>query len=308
MLRNKGTGHVLVFIHGYNNRFEDAVFSYAQFVHDSGAPVIPTLFTWPSRGQLLGYGYDRESANYSRDALEEILRRLDRNPAVTQITVMAHSMGNGLALETLSQMEIRSGRLPSKIDTVIMAAPDVDVDVFRTQMKSLMNAGPQYILLASQDDLALSVSRRVWGSSVRLGAVDAAAEPYRSELEAAGLMVVDLTEAEGGGLNHAKYASVPGIAKVLGERLAAGHTLGVPKATLGDRIGLATASGAAAVGGAVGLVVTAPLAVIDADERDRFGDRVSAVGDDAKSGLGITTAPKCPTDRFAPRPIGCPEL
>ena len=28
---------VLVFVHGFNNRFEDAVFRFAQFVHDSGA-------------------------------------------------------------------------------------------------------------------------------------------------------------------------------------------------------------------------------------------------------------------------------
>jgi hypothetical protein len=58
----------LVFIHGFNNRFDDAVYRYAQIVHDSGAPVVPILFTWPSRGSLLDYGYDRESTNYSRDA------------------------------------------------------------------------------------------------------------------------------------------------------------------------------------------------------------------------------------------------
>lgn len=28
---------VLVFIHGFNNHFEDAVFRFAQIVHDSGA-------------------------------------------------------------------------------------------------------------------------------------------------------------------------------------------------------------------------------------------------------------------------------
>ena len=63
--------HVLVFVHGYNTRFEEAVYRLAQIAHDSDAPVVPVLFTWPSRGKLLDYVYDRESATYSRDALED---------------------------------------------------------------------------------------------------------------------------------------------------------------------------------------------------------------------------------------------
>ena len=62
---------VLVFVHGFNNRFEDAVFRFAQIIHDSRADVAPVLFTWPSKGSVFAYGYDRESANYSRDALED---------------------------------------------------------------------------------------------------------------------------------------------------------------------------------------------------------------------------------------------
>jgi esterase/lipase superfamily enzyme len=47
---------VLVFIHGFNNRFDDAVFRFAQIVHDADARVVPVLFTWPSRGSVLAYG------------------------------------------------------------------------------------------------------------------------------------------------------------------------------------------------------------------------------------------------------------
>jgi esterase/lipase superfamily enzyme len=70
-----GRSKVLVFVHGFNNRFDDAVYRLAQIVHDSNAPVIPVLFSWPSRGEvrLSSYAYDLESANYSRDALEQLL-------------------------------------------------------------------------------------------------------------------------------------------------------------------------------------------------------------------------------------------
>jgi len=55
-LRATPKRQVLVFIHGFNNRFEDAVFRFAQIVHDSHATVVPILFTWPSRGSVLAFG------------------------------------------------------------------------------------------------------------------------------------------------------------------------------------------------------------------------------------------------------------
>jgi esterase/lipase superfamily enzyme len=77
MAKQTGRSKVLVFVHGFNNRFDDAVYRFAQIVHDSKAQVIPVLFTWPSLGEtrLRAYTYDRESANYSRDALERSARR-----------------------------------------------------------------------------------------------------------------------------------------------------------------------------------------------------------------------------------------
>ena len=84
----------LVFVHGYNNRFGDAVFRFAQFVHDTDTGVTPILFTWPSRGSLFAYGYNRESAALSRDALEQLLNALVRDPAIEKVDILAHSIGN----------------------------------------------------------------------------------------------------------------------------------------------------------------------------------------------------------------------
>jgi esterase/lipase superfamily enzyme len=122
-LRTVPKRQVLVFIHGFNSRFEDAVFRFAQIVHDANAPVVPILFTWPSRGSVLAYGYDRESTAYSRNALESLLKTISRDPAVGEISILAHSMGNSLALETLRQMAIRDGRVAPKIRNVLLAAP-----------------------------------------------------------------------------------------------------------------------------------------------------------------------------------------
>src|SRR5262249_11520564 len=87
MAKETGRSTVLVFVHGFNNRFDDAVYRFAQVVHDSKAAGIPVLFTWPSRGELrLGaYAYDRESAIYSRDAMEQLLDTVAANPNVKEV-------------------------------------------------------------------------------------------------------------------------------------------------------------------------------------------------------------------------------
>jgi esterase/lipase superfamily enzyme len=86
---------VLVFVHGFNNRFDQAVYRFAQITHDSRAPAIPDLFSWPSRGVvgLRAYQDDLESANDSRDALEQLLDTIGGNVNVKEVTILYHSMG-----------------------------------------------------------------------------------------------------------------------------------------------------------------------------------------------------------------------
>ena len=128
-----------VFVHGFNNRYEDAVYRFAQILHDSGAgaDVAPILFTWPSAGNVFAYNYDRDSANYSRDDLEKLLRYLQKDPQVKTISILAHSMGNWVTLEALRQMAIRDGRVAPKVKVVMLADADVDVDIAREQIATL---------------------------------------------------------------------------------------------------------------------------------------------------------------------------
>ena len=272
---------VLVFIHGFNNRFEDAVFRFAQVVHDSDAPVVPVLFTWPSRGSVLAYGYDRESTLYSRNALEKLLNAIARDPAVGEISILAHSMGNSLALETLRQMAIRDGRVAPKIRNVLLAAPDVDVDLAK---EAIMDMGPKtkrpsFTLFVSQDDRALAVSRRVWGSSARLGAINPDQEPFRTQIERADVTVVDLTKLRAGdALHHGKFAESPEVVRLIGKRLAEGQAVSGSRIGLGDRIIQLTAGTAAAVGTAAGLAVSAPVAILDQQTRESLEEHAEGLG------------------------------
>ena len=293
---------VLVFVHGFNNRFEDSVYRFAQIVHDSGVHSAPILVTWPSRGSLLAYGYDRESANYTRNALENLFQYLYRDPEVKEVSILAHSMGNWLALEALRQMAIRNGELPAKFKNVMLAAPDVDVDVFRQQIDDMGKKHPNFTLFVSRDDRALAVSRRVWGDVSRLGAIDPEQEPYKKELEDYKIAVIDLTKIKAGDrLNHGKFAESPEIVRLIGSRISDGQTLTDSRVGLGDQILVATTGTAAAVGNAAGLVLAAPVAVVDQNTRDNYAEHLT--GSAARSGNRPAAANKCaPTGPATP---GC---
>ena len=209
-------GHrVLVFVHGYNTRFAEAVYTTAQIAHDLRVQVTPVLFTWPSGGNLTDYVYDRDSAMYSRDAFEAVLAALAANKNVGSITILAHSMGNYLTLETLRQMAIRGHGLTPKITDVVLASPDVDVDVFRRQIADIDTGrrSTNYTLFVSRDDKALRLSSILARDTTRLGALDPTAEPYRSMLEKARVNVVDLSGLQTGDwTNHSKFASAEVVA------------------------------------------------------------------------------------------------
>jgi esterase/lipase superfamily enzyme len=269
---------VLVFIHGFNNRFEDSVYRFAQIAKDTGTDSVPILVTWPSRGSTLAYGYDRESTNYTRDALELLFQYLARDPDIKEVSILAHSMGNWLALESLRQMAIRNGGLPPKFKNVMLAAPDVDVDVFRTQIDDMGKQHPQFTLFVSQDDRALKVSRRVWGNIPRLGSINPEQAPYKNELASENVTVIDLTKVKSGdSLNHGKFASSPQIVQLIGARMAGGQSLTDSRVGLGDTIVQATTGAAAAAGSAAGLVIAAPVAVVDQNTRENYGNEVESL-------------------------------
>jgi esterase/lipase superfamily enzyme len=276
--RKNSDRSVLVFIHGFNNQFEDAVFRFAQIVHDSHVQSVPVLATWPSRGSLLAYGYDRESTNYTRDAVENLFQYLARDPQVKEVSILAHSMGNWLALESLRQMAIRNGGLPSKFKNVMLADADVDVDVFRTEIADMGKTRPRFTLFVSRDDRALAASKRIWGGVTRLGAIDPEQSPYKEELAANDIAVIDLTKVKAGDeMHHSKFAESPQIVQLIGTRLSAGQPLTDSRVGLGDKIVFATAGAANSVGTAAGLVISAPVAVIDRDTRQNYHNHVESL-------------------------------
>ena len=261
---------VLIFVHGYNTRFEEAVYKFAQIVHDAHVDVAPVLFTWPSGGSLVDYVYDRDSAMYSRDAFESVLQALVDDKNVGSISILAHSMGNYLAVEALRQMAIRDRGLPSKIHDVMLASPDIDVDVFRRQIAQI-DVKPrttQFTLFVSRDDKALGISSFLARDSTRLGALDPTTEPYSSMLEKAQVNVIDLTGvASNDSANHSKFATSEVVAAI-GDRLAQGQALNDAKPGVVESLGVFTHGAISIAADAA----TAPTRIVDQTASEKSVD------------------------------------
>ena len=117
----------LIFVHGFNTDFRNSVFRTAQIVWDLQFRGAAVLFSWPSRGEIADYFYDKDSALSSRAALLHIINDLNKAGFV-DIHVVAHSLGDLIAVDALSNSA--ATKSPVSIAQLIMAAPDVDRDMF----------------------------------------------------------------------------------------------------------------------------------------------------------------------------------
>lgn len=206
--RPKGQRDVFLFVHGYNTMFSEALYRLTQMAHDADATAVPVLFTWASRGKTEDYVYDNNSATAARDELERTLTLLAQSNA-EHISILAHSMGNWVTVEALRQMKIDGTMIAAnRIGNIILAAPDIDVDVFKSQLKRFGKPAKPFVVIVSHDDKALRISDLIAGGKQRLGA-------YKNdaELVALGAVVVDMTDvkSEGDGLNHGKFAQLAGL-------------------------------------------------------------------------------------------------
>lgn len=206
---------LLLFIHGYNNTTSDAILRLGQFVHDTGFPGVPVLFTWASAARAPRYVYDLNSALVARTKLKQAAGILAATKA-SSVDVFAHSMGTFLAMEGFVEAA-QTGRLDprGRIATVILASPDIDIDLFRAQLAQLPDRfRRKMFLLVSADDGALRVSRLIAGGVPRVGAADA------TELEELGLTVIDLSEIDDSSAgSHAKFAGSPEVVQLIGAGL-----------------------------------------------------------------------------------------
>jgi esterase/lipase superfamily enzyme len=192
----------LIFVHGFNTTFDQALLRNAQVVWDLKYTGLPVLFSWPSRGNIADYFYDRDSAEGAREHFIRLLKILRDDHGIERVHVLAHSMGNHVVLPALANHS--QTRDPIRIAEVIMAAPDVDRNLFEQIVPHVRQIATGLTLYASAADKALMASKRLAGKIPRAGDVPDGGSP----IVLPGLESIDVTAlgSEMLGLNHSVFA------------------------------------------------------------------------------------------------------
>lgn len=196
-----GADSVLLFIHGYNVSFADAVYKAAQIAYDANFAGTVLAFSWPSAAALFKYDEDRESAEFAVPHLAQTLRLLTDEIGKKNVYIVAHSMGNQVLVNALQQSALSGKDLA--ITELVMAAPDVDKDVFGTKVDQIRSVAKNITLYASAADKALLASgEKSFGT--RLGYVGSNG-PNVFE----GIDVIDVTAVGDDmlGLDHGTFSS-----------------------------------------------------------------------------------------------------
>lgn len=194
----------LVFLHGFNNAFESALFRTAQIAYDLKFDGAPFMYSWPSKGQfgLQDYSYDRESSTQAEPYLRQFLEFVTRETGAKSVNIIAHSMGNQVLLNVLRELK-RITPNEVQIGEIILAAPDVDRDTFEFLAKEISGFGRGITVLAASNDRALEASKRFWGGVPRAGDM-AGGTPVL----VAGIDTIDISALSTDflSLNHSSYA------------------------------------------------------------------------------------------------------
>jgi esterase/lipase superfamily enzyme len=167
----KTNGEAVIFVHGYNTNFAEGVYRIAQFAHDLELPGTVVLYSWPSAAKPLGYAYDQDSSLFARAGLERLIREVARAGA-KRILLVAHSMGSGLTMEALRTAAVRGdGQTLKILGGVILISPDIDVDVFREQARSIGTLPQPFVIFGTDRDKVLRLSAALTGQEERLGSL-----------------------------------------------------------------------------------------------------------------------------------------
>ncbi|MDE4134746.1 alpha/beta fold hydrolase [Phaeobacter sp. QD34_3] len=158
---------ITLFVHGFNSTQSETAFRAAQLTHDIGVPGVTVVYSWPSLASPLGYAYDADSVMFARDGLERLLKDLSRTKA-RRVVLVAHSMGSMLAMEVLRQIEIETpGWAHRNLEGVILMSPDLDLDVFKSQMSRIDPVPQPFLVFVSRKDKILTLSQRLRGTHSR---------------------------------------------------------------------------------------------------------------------------------------------
>lgn len=194
-----------IFVHGYNVLFKDAARRTAQMAYDLGFSGAPVFYSWPSQGTMAGYKFDESNVVWTQANLKRFIKEFTERSSAESIYLVAHSMGNRALTGAIKELMQESPDVRRKIREIIMAAPDIDAEVFKRDIAPfIVTATPSVTLYASSNDKALQASQEVNGYA-------RAGDSGGGITVVPGIDTIDSTDAETDFVGHSYYAESKSI-------------------------------------------------------------------------------------------------
>jgi len=213
---------VYIYVHGFANTFEDAMYTAAELWHFLGRQGVIIGYTWPAgRGMSgRGYEYDTASSEFTVFHLKQLLRSLGRCPQVDKIHILAHSRGTDTTMAALRELNIehkyaeQSARDAIKLRNLVLAAPDIDFEVFQQRGggERLAYLPERATIYTSPNDRALEMADILTLGVLRVGQVAPTELPPRlKEVLAKSPMTVVQAIVSAGILGHSYFVESPAV-------------------------------------------------------------------------------------------------
>lgn len=200
----KSERYPLVFVHGFNLRYEDAVLRASQIAYDLKYQGPIVLFSWPAGAgdgfldnQMITRTYDNnlKSAKSSISAFKDFLNKIRENNL--KVNLVVHSMGHQIVLPALKDFATLNPN--SKIiNELILNAPDFEADEFINIADSVKQNSKRITIYCSYNDRAMTVSE-IYNKNPRFGAC-----AFSERIDSINVSLVD---APALGLGHGYYSS-----------------------------------------------------------------------------------------------------
>ena len=203
----------LVFVHGFNVRYQEAILRAAQLAYDLKYQGPIVLFSWPAGAgdgfldeKLVNVTYknNSKSAQESIQVFKNFLNTLSKSDI--KVNLVVHSMGHQVVLPALNEWS-KENQDAKIINELILNAPDFEIAKFSDLMENLRSISRRITLYCSYNDNAIAVSE-VYNNNKRLGAcalIDNIDSINVSQLDAPTM---------GMGLGHGYYSSRPILSDV----------------------------------------------------------------------------------------------
>ena len=173
---------VFIYVHGYQNTFDEAAFSMAELWHFLGRIGVPIIYTWPAGYPgIFGYTYDRESSEFTVYHLREVLGFISSFTEVDRIHLITHSRGTDVAVAAMRELTIAAraaGIDPLKkykIHNLVLSAPDLDTQVMTQRIGGdrLAMSVNRFTVYSSPVDKAIGFASKLFESPRgRLGTLE----------------------------------------------------------------------------------------------------------------------------------------